>query len=144
MIVTTDYSGRLMIGFKNGKAAIFPLNVYETKQNRKKLLKAFYDGSTAVSFIFLENNADPDMVARSSLNKAVVFKSSLIPEKTTRTTQGVQLLVSKRGSEMTEIVSLEEKGIVDPEYYRIRKVPAIGYYIKEDSFESKQIGIEGL
>ena len=84
------------------------------------------------------------MVARSSLNKAVVFKSSLIPEKTTRTTQGVQLLVSKRGSEMTEIVSLEEKGIVDPEYYRIRKVPAIGYYIKEDSFESKQIGIEGL
>lgn len=144
MIVTTDYSGRLMIGFKNGKAAIFPLNVYETKQNRKKLLKAFYDGSTAVSFIFLENNADPDIVARSSLNKAVVFKSSLIPEKTTRTTQGVQLLVSKRGSEMTEIVSLEEKGIVDPEYYRIRKVPAIGYYIKEDSFESKQIGIEGL
>ena len=142
MIPTTDYKGKIMIGFENGKAALFPINVYETKQNRKKLLKGYSDLSKAVSFILLADDEDPDLVARSDLKKAVVFKSSLIPLKTTRTTQGVQLLASKRGSKMVEIRRLAESGIGDAEYYRIRKVPAIGYYIKEDTFENKQIGFE--
>ena len=82
------------------------------------------------------------MFATSDLKKAVVFNSSLLPVKTTRTTQGVQLLVSKRGSELTNISYLAEVNISDPEYYRIRRLPAIGYYIKEDSFENKQIGLD--
>lgn len=142
MHVTTDYKGNFIIGFKNGKAAQFPVNVYETKQNRKKLINAFSNIAEAVSFLWLAEGEDPDLVARSNLKKAAVFKSSLIPVKTTRTTQGVQLLVSKRGSEMTEIATLAEVGINDPEYYRVRRIPAIGYYIKEDSFENKQIGLE--
>ncbi len=142
MHVTTDYKGKFMIGFKNGKAALFPVNVYETKQNRKKLINAFSDKSEAVSFLWLADDEDPDLVARSDLNKAAVFQSSLVPLKTTRTTQGVQLLVSKRGSQLVDISRLAEVGINDPEYYRIRRIPAIGYYIKEDSFENKQIGLD--
>ncbi len=142
MHVTSDYKGRFLLGFKNGKAALFPVNVYETKQNRKKLINAFSDKSEAVSFMWLSDDEDPDLVARSDLNKAAVFQASLIPLKTTRTTQGVQLLVSKRGSQLVEISRLAEVGINDPEYYRIRRIPAIGYYIKEDSFENKQIGLD--
>ena len=41
-------------------------------------------------------------------------------------------------------MTLAESGLRDPEYYRIRNIPAIGYYIKSDSFENKQIGIEDL
>ena len=144
MHVTTDYKGRFMIGFMNGKAALFPVNVYETKQNRKKLINAFSDKSPAVSFLWLPDDEDPDLVARSDLKKAVVFKASLVPFKTTRTTQGVQLLVSKKGSQMTEIALLSEVGINDPEYYRIRKLPAIGYYIREKSLEAKQISFDDL
>ena len=144
MHVTTDYKGKIMIGFENGKAALFPVNVYETKQNRKKLINGFSDKSKAVSFLWLPEEEDPDLVARSNLKKAVVFKSSLVPLKTTRTTQGVQLLVSKKGSVLTEIAPLTEVGIQDPEYYRIRKLPAIGYYIKEDSFENKQLRLDDL
>jgi DNA gyrase subunit A len=142
MHVTSDYKGRFLLGFKNGKAALFPVNVYETKQNRKKLINAFSDKSEAVSFMWLSDDEDLDLVARSDLNKAAVFQASLIPLKTTRTTQGVQLLVSKRGSQLVEISRLAEVGINDPEYYRIRRIPAIGYYIKEDSFENKQIGLD--
>lgn len=142
MHVTTDYKGKFMIGFKNGKAALFPVNVYETKQNRKKLINAFSDKSEAVSFLWLADDEDPDLVARSDLNKAAVFQASLVPLKTTRTTQGVQLLVSKRGSQLVDISRLAEVGINDPEYYRIRRIPAIGYYVKEDSFENKQIGLD--
>ena len=144
MIPTTDYKGRLLIGFENGKAALFPLSAYETKQNRKKLLNGYSDLSRAVTFMLLDEDEDPDLVARTDLKKVVVFKSSLIPLKTTRTTQGVQLLASKRGSKMVEIRRLEEVGILDAEYYRIRRIPAIGYYIKEDSFENRQIGFEDL
>ena len=73
-----------------------------------------------------------------------MFKSSLIPLKTTRTTQGVQLLVSKKGSILKSLARLEEVSVTDPEYYRIRKVPAIGYYIREKSLEAKQISFDDL
>ncbi|MCQ2481926.1 MAG: DNA topoisomerase (ATP-hydrolyzing) subunit A [Clostridia bacterium] len=144
MEITSDYSGNLMIGFANGKVALFPLNVYETKQNRKKLINAFSSLSPAVSFILLEENKEFDMVARSNLKKAIVFKSSLVPLKSTRTTQGVQLLTSKKGSEMISINYLEKEGLNDPEYYRVRRIPATGYYLKEDAFESRQLTIDGL
>ena len=144
MIPTTDFKGKLLIGFANGKAALFPLSVYETKQNRKKLINGYSDIAPAVAFMHLDDDEDPDLVARSDLKKAVVFKSSLIPLKTTRTTQGVQLLASKRGSKMIDVKRLTDVGITDAEYYRIRKIPAIGYYIKEDSFENKQMGFEDL
>ena len=144
MISTTDYKGILFIAFENGKAARFPISTYETKQNRKKLVNAFYDGSKAVGFKFLAEDQDPDMVATSSIDKAVVFKCSLVPLKTTRTTQGVQLLISKKGSVLRSLSLLEEVPVEDPEYYRIRKLPAIGYYIREKSLEAKQISFDDL
>ena len=40
-ICTSDAGKNVIIGFTNGKVAKFPLSVYETKQNRKKLLNAY-------------------------------------------------------------------------------------------------------
>ena len=144
MISTTDYKGILFIAFENGKAARFPISSYETKQNRKKLINAYYDGSKAVGFMLLDETEDPDLIVTNSLDKAAVFKASLIPLKTTRTTQGVQLLASKKGSVLKSLARLAEVNVQDPEYYRIRKVPAIGYYIKENSLEAKQVSFDDL
>ncbi len=144
MISTTDYKGILFIAFENGKAARFPISAYETKQNRKKLINAYFDGSKAVDFMLLDENEDPDLIVTNSLDKAAVFKASLIPLKTTRTTQGVQLLVSKKGSVLKSVARLAEVEVQDPEYYRIRKVPAIGYYIRETTLEAKQVSFDDL
>lgn len=144
MISTTDYKGILFIAFENGKAARFPIATYETKQNRKKLVNAYFDGSKAVGFMLLDETEDPDLIVTNSLDKAAVFKASIIPLKTTRTTQGVQLLVSKKGSVLKSLSRLAEIDVQDPEYYRIRKVPAIGYYIKENSLEAKQVSFDDL
>ena len=122
--------------FENGKAARFPISAYETKQNRKKLINAYFDGSRAVGFLLLDEAEDPDLIVTNNLDKAAVFKASLIPLKTTRTTQGVQLLVSKKGSVLKSVARLAEVEVQDPEYYRIRKLPAIGYYIREKSLEA--------
>ncbi len=144
MISTSDYKGILFIAFENGKAARFPISSYETKQNRKKLINAYFDGSRAIGFLLLDEDEDPDLIVTNSLDKAAVFKASLIPLKTTRTTQGVQLLVSKKGSVLKTLARLAEVEVQDPEYYRIRKVPAIGYYIKENSLEAKQVSFDDL
>ncbi|MBR6987441.1 MAG: topoisomerase IV [Clostridiales bacterium] len=144
MISTTDYKGILFIAFENGKAARFPISSYETKQNRKKLINAYFDGSKAIGFILLDEDEDPDLIVTNSLDKAAVFKASLIPLKTTRTTQGVQLLASKKGSVLKSLSRLAEVNVQDPEYYRIRKVPAIGYYIRETTLEAKQVSFDDL
>src|SRR5574344_1456533 len=144
MISTQDYKGLFFVAFENGKAARFPISAYETKQNRKKLVNAYYDGSKAVGFLLLSEDEDPDLVVTNNVDKAAVFKSSLIPLKTTRTTQGVQLLASKKGSILKSLNRLEELDVTDPEYYRIRKVPAIGYYIREKSLEAKQISFDDM
>ena len=144
MISTTDYKGILFIAFENGKAARFPISSYETKQNRKKLINAYFDGSKAIGFLLLDESEDPDLIVTNSLDKAAVFKASLIPLKTTRTTQGVQLLASKKGSVLKTLSRLAEVNVQDPEYYRIRKVPAIGYYIRETTLEAKQVSFDDL
>ncbi|MCQ2466126.1 MAG: topoisomerase IV [Clostridia bacterium] len=145
MINTVDYKGNLMIGFKNGKAALFPISVYETKQNRKKLVNAYFDGSKACAFLVLGEDEKVDLVATTDTSKAVVFESSLIPLKSTRTTQGVQLLTSKRGSQMTSIMRVEDSGFTNPDYFRIRKIPVVGYFIKEQIVKEQiELNLDGV
>ena len=142
MHVTDDYKGNVLFAFENGKISKIPMSAYETKQNRKKLIHAYSDLSPIVSIHYITE--DITMAAFSNLRKAIVFDTSLIPLKTTRSSQGVQVLTSKRGSVMTEVKRLEDTGFTDPEYYRIRRIPAIGYYLKEDTIEDRQITLGDL
>jgi len=136
---TEDYSGDILFSFENGKMSKVILKAYETKTNRKKLLHACCEASPITAIHYL--TADTDFAAFSNLRKAIVFSSSLIPVKTTRSSQGVQVLVSKKGSVLTSVVKLENSGFADPEYYRIRRTPAVGYYLKEETIVNRQIGL---
>jgi len=42
---TLDFSEKVLIFYENGKSLAFPINVYQTKQNRRKLTAAFSDAS---------------------------------------------------------------------------------------------------
>ncbi|NLW88577.1 MAG: topoisomerase IV [Clostridiaceae bacterium] len=139
MLITEEYEGEMLFAYENGKMSRIPLCSYETKQNRKKLIHACYEGSPIVSIHYQKE--PEDYAAFSSLRKAIVFSSALIPVKSTRSSQGVQLLVSKKGSRMISVRRLSEVGFSDPEYYRIRKTPAIGYYLKEETLENRQLSM---
>lgn len=141
MHITDTYDGNIMFAYENGKISRVDLKAYETKTNRKKLVHACCEVSPLVSILYLEN--EDEFAAFSSLRKAVAFSSSLIPVKTTRSTQGVQLLVPKKGSVLTSVVRLRDSGFSDPEYYRIRRTPAIGYYLKEETIVNRQLRLEG-
>lgn len=137
MLITEDYSGEMLFAYENGKMSRIPLASYVTKQNRKKLIHACSDLSPIVSIHYLDKTED--FVAFSNLRKAITFSSKLIPVKATRSSQGVQILVSKKGSRMTSVVPLSQSGFSDPEYYRIRRTPAVGYYLKEDTIADRQL-----
>lgn len=134
---TNDYKGHLLIAFENGKIARITVDSYETKTNRRKLINAFSDKSPVVGMHYIEK--DCKFAAFSSIDKILVFDSENIPLKTTRSNNGVKVMIQKKGSKLTEIKKLEDSGIQEYEYYNVKRIPAVGYYAKENTLEDRQI-----
>lgn len=137
MVATDDYEGNMLFAFENGKISKIPLSAYATKTNRKKLVNAYGSGSPLAGIFFLTE--DKDFVAYSSIDKVLIFSTEQISPKTTRSSQGVLALKSKKGSTLTKLLPLEEVNFANPDYYRAN-VPAIGRYLKEEDKENTQIG----
>ncbi|HOK42891.1 MAG TPA: DNA topoisomerase (ATP-hydrolyzing) subunit A [Thermoclostridium caenicola] len=141
MQATDDYSGYLLFAFENGKVAKIPLSSYATKLNRRKLANAYSQLSPLVCIRYIAE--DQDFAALSSIDKLLVFHTSEINPKSTRDSQGVQVLKSKKGSTLVWIKPLSELNLSDPEYYRA-KVPAIGCYLKDEDKEDGQVNLFGI
>ena len=129
LVPTTDYSGHMVFFFENGKAAKVPMKSYETKTNRKKLAKAFSEKSPLVAAIFVQE--EEDILLRTSTGHALLFNTGMILPKTTRDSQGVQVINLRKNA------VLEYAGIVSGdmaeqvEKYRAKAVPAAGKPAKE-------------
>ena len=128
MVATTDYSGTLLFIFENGKAAKVPLSAYATKTNRKKLTAAFSDKSPLVKLFLLTE--DSDLFVRSSGNRAILLSTSEIPEKTTRSTQGVQIMSLKAKQTVVSAEIAEGEFLESVQSFRIKSVPAAGKLAK--------------
>ncbi|MDE6797347.1 MAG: topoisomerase IV [Ruminococcus sp.] len=126
LIPTTDYSGYIIFFFENGKATKVPLNAYETKTNRKKLTKAYSDKSPLVEILFIPE--DCDILVRSSGGHTILFNTSEILPKTTRDSQGVQIMTLKRNNVLASV-----ERVTDSEYekYRVKSIPSSGKQAKE-------------
>ena len=138
-VPTLDYSGDLLYAFENGKGARVSMKCYETKTNRKKLVNAYYGKSKLVGIKFLAN--DEDVVIYSSLDKIVIFNTSLMQTKTTRDTMGVALMNMKKKSTLAKIEFLRDVEFKDPAYYTARNIPATGYYLKDEDREDTQLSL---
>lgn len=138
MHATDNYEGHFLFAYENGKMSKIPVLSYATKTNRKKLSNAYNNESTLVDMFFLEE--DKDFAAYSSIDKLLVFNTGQINPKTTRDSQGVGVLKSKKGSTLCKLKLLSETQLADPDYYRAN-IPAIGCYLKEEDKEDVQIGL---
>ncbi len=139
LVATDNYKGHMLFVFENGKAAKIDLNSYATKTNRKKLANAYSDYSTLVSMMYLAE--DIELAAFSSIDKVLIFNTSAINPKTTRDSQGVQVLLSKKGSTLRGIKCLSELEFKDLDYYRTKNIPAIGCYLKDEDRPDNQISL---
>jgi len=130
IVGTDDYEGSMLFGYENGKMAKISLSSYATKTNRKKLANAYSGASPLVDIRFVTE--DIELVAFSNIDKVLVFSTACINPKTTRDSQGVQVLNSKKGSTMVKIKATDEVEFSNLNYYKTKNIPATGYYIKEE------------
>ena len=123
--------------FRNGKGVRVPVSSYETKTNRKKLTNAYSSASPAVAAIHEKEPFDLMMV--SNIGKALVISSSLIPEKTTRSANGVTLYTLRKKQEIDYVVADPASKGHNVKKYRKTKIPAVGTQLEELDIETQQI-----
>lgn len=133
------YTGNVLFFFKNGKAAKVPLSSYATKTNRKKLTGAYSDKSPLMSVLQLEG--DVQMAVYSTEDRAIVLGSELIPLKTSRGSQGVNVLTLKKQYTLKEARKLEDTEIKNVSRYRVKNIPAAGALLKPEDRGEQQMSI---
>ena len=129
MTATADYAGQMVFFFENGKAAKVPLNAYETKTNRKKLINGYSSKAKLVRMAKIDEESDFILMRNS--DKATLLNTDLIPSSATKNATGVQVFTLKKNSVVSNVYTKEEFQTEDPEYYRTRKVPSTGHFIQE-------------
>ena len=145
MRVNPEYKDdqNLIFFFENGKAVRVPMSAYATQGSRKKLKKAFSDASPIVSIVYEEN--DDHILILNSDSKAILIRPSLIPIKTTRTSQGTTIFAMnlKKNQVITEVlVDYSERFPDAMSRYRKIKIPATGVLISDLDVTTKQVKIE--
>ena len=116
--------------FENGKGVRIPVTNYETKSNRKKLINA-YSAASPIAGVFYDTQKEPiEIMLIDSSKRAIIIKSSLIPEKNTRTSGGVALMTLKKGGKITKCID-NLGDFEDLKGYRKLKIPATGQAISK-------------
>ncbi|MCD7959957.1 MAG: DNA topoisomerase (ATP-hydrolyzing) subunit A [Ruminococcus sp.] len=133
MIATADYNGELLFFYENGKVARVPLASYATKTNRKKLQKAYCDKSPLVQVLYLSTENKKQLVfLRTDGNRAMLFDVCQVASKTTRDTQGVQVITLKAKQLVCEAQLVNEEKAQGLKRYRVKNIPAVGSIVKDD------------
>ena len=139
MVAPGDYKRQLLLVFENGKVARLECSAYETKTNRKKLVNAYSDKSPLAAVIPLDN--ETDIACYSSDDRALVFNTSLLQAKTSRTTQGVGVMSLKAKRALVRAVPVSETQIKNISRYRVRSLPAAGAVLKPEDREEQQLSM---
>jgi len=139
MVLPGDYKRQLLLVFENGKVARLECSAYETKTNRKKLVNAYSDKSPLAAVIPLAG--ETDIACYSSDDRALVFNTSLLQTKTSRTTQGVGVMSLKAKRALVRAVPVSETQIKNISRYRVRSLPAAGAVLKPEDREEQQLSM---
>ncbi len=130
MVVTNDYSGFMLFLFENGKVAKVNMQGYDTKTNRKKLIKAYSDKSKLVSAIYLKEDAE--LVLTSTAGRVLLVNTGAISLKTTKDTAGVNVMTLKKYHKLQSVKFYTEGEFAKPYRYRTKTLPAAGATLSAD------------
>ena len=127
--------------FENGKGVRIPASAYETKSNRRRLTGAFSDASPIVAAVW--EDEPKELLILSSDGRGIVINSSLIPQKTTRTSSGVILYSMKKNAVTVRVLYGKDLEKYDNlKKARKTKIPATGSPVEIPDMAEMQIGIE--
>ena len=137
------FEGEFVAIFANGKGVRFDANHFETKQNRRKLINAFSDVSEIRLIRFRSPDEDPSFALQTEKGKMLIFDSSQITYKKTRSAQGAAIIRGAKKDPIVKVVPFEQikNEIEEEEYYRVQNLPGSGRYIKEKTLEGRQLSL---
>ena len=130
MAVTTDYKGFMLFFFENGKFAKIDLSAYETKTNRKKLIKAYCEKFPVVNMFCVTE--DKEYVMKSTSGRILLLNTGAIAVKTTKDSMGVSVMTLKKGHRVSSVKEYTDGEFVKPARYRTRTLPAAGATLSAD------------
>ena len=134
-----DYSGNLLFFFDNGKVARVELSAYQTQTRRKKLTGAYSDKAPLVTAFLVRE--DFEAAVYTTEGRCMVFHTSALNPKTTRTTQGVNIMTLKPKYRVEKVLPLDQTAIVNPSRYRARSLPVNGALLKEEDRGETQLSL---
>lgn len=124
MVALKEYKGYMLFFFENGKVAKVDISAYETKTNRKKLIKAYSDKSPLVAAVYVPH--DKELVMKSTAGRYLLFNSGAISAKTTKDSQGVAVMSLKKGHRVDTVTDFTDGMFAKPSRYRTKNLPANG------------------
>jgi DNA gyrase subunit A len=129
--------------FENGKGLRVPITAYAAKGNRRKLKNAFSTVSPIVG-IFYEAEKHPfDILLLTDADRAIVFKTSLIPVMSTRHANGNTLMTfGRREKRVAEALSDFGARFGDAKGYHKYKLPATGVLLNEKNIDVMQLRMD--
>ena len=139
MIDPGDYSKNLLLMFENGKAARIDMAAYETKTNRRRLVKAYSDKSPVRAVFVLDE--EMELVCCSSDERALIFNTAQLQVKTSRSTQGVAVMTLKPKRTLSSVTPLGDTAIVNAARYRVKNLPGAGAVLKPEDRAEQQLSL---
>lgn len=139
MVSTYDYSGYMLFFFENGKAAKVPLKSYETKTNRKKLINAYSNKNPLVKMLYISD--DCDIVLTSTNGKILIINTGLISPKSSKDTQGVNVMTQKGKNFLHDVEIYKEGMFENPDHYKTANIPSIGKFKRKVDDEKEQLSL---
>lgn len=129
MAVTSDYKGSMFFAFENGKVGRVELASYETKTKRKKLTGAY---NTKSPLIFAELVVEEkEYLFATSAQRMLIVSTAMIASKTTRDTQGIQVMTMKKGVRVASVTDYIDGCVENPHRLRTKNLPATGAIVRD-------------
>ncbi len=142
-VLDEEKLGYMLFFFENGKVAKVNLASYQTKTNRKKLIKAYSDKSPLVQAMYLAE--DKDLVIETTGGRRLLFSTSLVLPKAMKDTIGVSCITLKRGNRISLVRDYHEGEFVKPYRYRAKSLPSIGAILStEDAALLNNLTLDGF
>ena len=135
-----DYSGNLLFFFDNGKVARVELSAYQTQTRRKKLTGPYSDKAPLVTAFLVRE--DFEAAVYTTEGRCMIFHTSALNPKTTRTTQGVNIMTLKPKYRVEKVLPLDQTSIVNLARYRARSLPVNGALLKEEDRGETQMTLD--
>lgn len=90
---TDNFQGSLLFIYENGKVSKVPLELYRTKQNRKKLINAYSKSSKLNNVFYIDRN---NFLSLSTSNKKIICNTELISISKSKVSVGDLVLNVKK------------------------------------------------